>query len=278
MKTRIISGVGIFLVLAAVLFLWSKWSIVAVIFTMILALMASYEALYKTGYNKNKPMVILASVYSFFAVLFFGGYVKIGGEAVSATSVTVIFAALMIILSLKNHTQVDAARSVYSMFMPIALAFSYSSFASLLNFPDGRGMLYFLLLLNFSSISDCGAYFVGCAIGKHKLAPVLSPKKTWEGVFGGIASSMVFTVIIVLVYNAITGTTVNLIPFLVATPVFAALGMVGDIFFSFIKRCCGIKDYSNLIPGHGGILDRTDSILMIAPVLYLFLDVYSKIV
>ncbi len=271
MKTRIISGAIIVAVVIGVLIAWSYFSPVAAIAACVLAGAAAYEALYKTGYNKNVPMVIAAVIYSVAVIWCYCGYIPLPAEVLS-----VAFAVIMIALGLKNHEGTDAAKTVYSIFMPVAMSYAFSCFAAILNFPDGFGLFYLLLLLNFSSISDCGAYFVGCAIGKHKLAPVLSPKKTIEGAVGGVASAVLFTAVIVLVYNAVAHSSIVLWPFLLATPLFSVLGMMGDIFFSYIKRCCGIKDYSNLIPGHGGILDRVDSILMIAPVLYLFLRFLVK--
>jgi phosphatidate cytidylyltransferase len=124
-------------------------------------------------------------------------------------------------------------------------------------------------LFNFSSVCDMGAYFVGVTMGKHKLCPNISPKKTIEGAVGGIASSIVVSLILILAF----GKTDMLIPTLVFTIPLCVLGMIGDLFASSIKRSVGLKDYGSLIPGHGGILDRVDSILMIAPLLYLLITV-----
>ena len=108
-----------------------------------------------------------------------------------------------------------------------------------------------------------GAYFVGVTCGKHKLCPNISPKKTVEGAIGGVVSSIVVTVILSLCFSK------SLILPIVLTIPFCILGMVGDLFASAIKRSVNLKDYGNLIPGHGGILDRVDSIIMIAPLLYM---------
>ena len=151
-------------------------------------------------------------------------------------------------------------------FFPVVLSYSFFSLVKIINHSSGHGLFLLLLILNFSSISECGAYFVGSAIGKHKLAPVLSPKKTIEGAFGGIVSSIFVSVIMVIIFNKANAEQIDMLKILLITPVFSIIGMIGDIFASFIKRSCGIKDYSNLIPGHGGIMDRFDSILLIAPV------------
>ena len=126
-----------------------------------------------------------------------------------------------------------------------------------------RDLLYLLLLLNFSSVCDCGAYFVGVTVGRHKLCEKISPKKTVEGAIGGIVSSIIVTVILTLCFKRSV-----LMPIVLTVP-FCIIGMLGDLFASSIKRSVGLKDYGNLIPGHGGVLDRVDSIIMIVPLLFI---------
>ena len=121
-----------------------------------------------------------------------------------------------------------------------------------------------LLVLNFACVSDIGAYFVGVSMGKTKLCPEISPKKTVEGALGGIASSVIVTLVITLCFGHFDKILVAL---LLTIPL-CVVGMAGDLFASIIKRKVGIKDYGDLIPGHGGILDRVDSVLFISPVFY----------
>ena len=110
-----------------------------------------------------------------------------------------------------------------------------------------------------------GAYFVGVTCGKHKLCPEISPKKTVEGAIGEIVSAVVFALVFMFAFSQ----TEKLVSTLILTVPLCIVGMMGDLFASSIKRSVGLKDYSNLIPGHGGVLDRVDSILLIAPVMYL---------
>lgn len=113
--------------------------------------------------------------------------------------------------------------------------------------------------------SDTGGYFAGSWWGKHKLAPLLSPKKTWEGFFGGF----VLTVIV-----AIAGSLIipdhALYKFIILGVAAGLLAPIGDLFASAIKRDMDIKDYGNIIPGHGGILDRFDSFMITVPLMYFF--------
>jgi phosphatidate cytidylyltransferase len=128
---------------------------------------------------------------------------------------------------------------------------------------DGRAAV--VLLLSVIVVSDSAQYYCGRAFGRRPLAPSISPKKTVEGAIGGlifgtlamvVAGRWVFTAPLWLL--ALLGATI------------AVLGMVGDLFESLLKRSANVKDSSNLIPGHGGVLDRIDSWLFAAPVYYVF--------
>ncbi len=133
--------------------------------------------------------------------------------------------------------------------------------------PDDLGRRWIIFLFAVVMFGDAGAYFVGHSLGKHQLAPVLSPKKTVEGLVGGI----VFSVATALFLRATSLPQLALATALGLGLAMAVLGVVGDLFESLLKRSVGIKDTSSLLPGHGGALDRIDSLLFAAPFLYLFL-------
>lgn len=119
--------------------------------------------------------------------------------------------------------------------------------------------------------SDSSAYFVGVSIGKHKLCPKISPKKTVEGAIGGILGCSFLTLVFGIVVNYF-GTDYPLIHLAVIGLLCGVTSELGDLAASYIKRFCGVKDFGNIIPGHGGILDRFDSIMFTAPtVFYYFL-------
>ena len=129
------------------------------------------------------------------------------------------------------------------------------------------GYLLVLTPLVAAFCSDSRALFPGMALGRHKLAPLVSPHKTVEGAAGGLVGGMAGMAIFCLVYRAITGVNLGL-PLCVALGLLGALlGELGDLSFSAVKRQYGIKDYGRLLPGHGGVLDRFDSVLFAAPVL-----------
>jgi phosphatidate cytidylyltransferase len=129
-------------------------------------------------------------------------------------------------------------------------------------------------LLSFFFITvmsaDSGAYFVGRAIGKHKIVPKISPGKSWEGLIGGIAISSLGAVIASYTFFP----EMSLLPAVLLAVVFTVVGFFGDIAESAIKRGAGAKDAASILPGHGGFLDRLDSLLFTAPILYFFARIY----
>ena len=117
-----------------------------------------------------------------------------------------------------------------------------------------------------------GAYFIGLKFGRHKLAPVVSPNKTIEGALGGIAFAVVSMLVYALIIDLLPGNLrVNYGLALLYGFAGSLLGIFGDLCFSIVKRQTGIKDYGNLIPGHGGVLDRFDSLTLVAPAMEVLL-------
>lgn len=140
---------------------------------------------------------------------------------------------------------------------------------------QGDAVYFILLILCFAWGGDTAAYFAGRRFGKHKLAPVVSPNKTVEGAIGGVLGSILLGLGLTAVYGAVsqrmdffTNSKIGallyiLLAFMAA--IASVLGILGDLFASAVKRQCGIKDYGTIFPGHGGILDRFDSVMFIAP-------------
>jgi len=139
------------------------------------------------------------------------------------------------------------------------------------------GRFYVLLPFVVTFSGDSGAYFVGRAWGKHKLAPITSPKKTVEGAVGGVVCAMVVMVIYGLVVTFAFQKTFAWIPAMICALVGALMAIFGDLAFSHIKRQHKIKDYSNLLPGHGGVLDRFDSTIFVAPLVELVILLFPLV-
>jgi phosphatidate cytidylyltransferase len=143
------------------------------------------------------------------------------------------------------------------------LGIAGAHFILLRQLPNGERWL--LLSLSGTWLADSGAYLVGSRIGQHKMTPTLSPKKSWEGLIGGIAISTLLNMIVaaILELPIIHGAALGLIG--------ATIGLLGDLSISMIKRQVGVKDTGQLIPGHGGALDRLDSVLFTVIVSYYYI-------
>lgn len=267
MKTRIISGIVMGVIVACVLavgFLWN--TAVITVALALLAAVAIYELLHNAAKIDSKYTLIGAVVYVFLNTLLplespisLYSFVLPPSISYKSLALGVLYFIFAAVGTLKNNKNFSLGHICASCFGPMILstAFVFLNFVII-----SRESLYYLLLLfNFSSVCDMGAYFSGVTLGKHKLCPTISPKKTVEGAVGGILSSIVVTLILSLCFKKAI-----LLPMLLTVP-FCILGMIGDLFASAIKRSVDLKDYGNLIPGHGGILDRLDSILMISPLL-----------
>jgi phosphatidate cytidylyltransferase len=164
---------------------------------------------------------------------------------------------------------VDAAATIFAAIyigLPLgALAAIRGDVGALGAATHDKGRLVLLLLMAILIVSDSAQYYTGRAFGRRPLAPAISPKKTVEGAIGGVVFGMLATVI---GGRYVFGSPIWILA--LAGAVIALLGIVGDLFESLLKRSAGVKDSSNLIPGHGGVLDRIDSWLFAAPVYYVF--------
>jgi phosphatidate cytidylyltransferase len=166
------------------------------------------------------------------------------------------------------EAMLDATTTTFFPVLFVGLPFAFV--VGLRAIPGENGSDLLLLAMLCVTLSDAGAYYVGSALGKHRMAPVVSPKKTWEGVLGGVVGSTV---------GALLGhfwffQRLPLVHALALGLLLCAAGIVGDLGESMLKRTAGVKDSSALLPGHGGVLDRIDSLLVAAPVLYYYWNVF----
>ena len=287
MKQRIISGVVMAAVVALTLLLGLKLNnVIITVFIALVAAVGVWEFTFNAMGIKWLPLQIVPMLYTSVIVWFISKWLesalrmrqffdgsgtvmqletdKIYTPVVIAI-ITIFYFAIMAIISLVKHNDLNLEKMISMATMPLFIGFAFASLGSVITATNE--IYYLLLILNFSSVCDIGAYFVGVSLGKTKLCPEISPKKTVEGALGGMVSSMIVGLIIALCFQRFD----KILPVLAFTIPLCVAGIAGDLYASIIKRKLGIKDYGNLIPGHGGVLDRVDSILFIAPLVYAFM-------
>lgn len=260
MKTRIIAG-GVFgIVMALTFFIAPTW-VTAITMALMVAL-ASYELLYATGLVREVRLNIYSAVMAaLFALWSYENtsirYVYLG---------IVIYAFALFAEMLLSSGKLPIEKICYCLLSGLLVPYLLTALLRI----RGLGWVYLFMPLIMAYFSDMGAYFTGVFFGKHKMCPNISPKKTWEGFAGGIACAVLGMILYALILNY-NGWHFDYF----YAAVFGLLGslgsVVGDLAMSVIKRQTGIKDYGKLIPGHGGILDRFDSVMITAPLAELLL-------
>ena len=166
--------------------------------------------------------------------------------------------------------EVKFSQTMAALFGSIAIGYSFSAFLRMEAAGIHRAYLLLPFILSFAC--DSFAYFAGCAFGKHKLAPKVSPKKTIEGSIGGMAGNVVCGLIFAFVMDRWFGGSIGYGAMALLALLCSIVAQVGDLSFSLIKREFGIKDYGHLFLEHGGVLDRFDSVLFVTPVIEIILN------
>jgi len=182
------------------------------------------------------------------------------------TSAVVLLPIALLFRERKEGAFLDWAWTLAGIFY---IGWLLSHYVSLRGFYQGREWVLFALIVTFAS--DSMAYFIGRAWGKHKMAPGISPKKTWEGAIGGLAGAVIAGVLLAMLLDLPLG-YIGAILLALAASVF---GQVGDLFESLYKRYTGIKDSGTWLPGHGGFLDRMDSVLFAGAVVYFYVIYFA---
>ena len=260
MKKRIATAVVMVPLLILLLLVAPQW-LTAVLFGVMMSI-AAYELLYRTRLVRQGRLVIYSAVMAFVVVLwsYFGAlqaYLLLG---------LLIFVMLLFMEMMMDHVKVHLETLGLCLVGGFLVPYLLSALIRILTMRYGRYVILIPFVVAF--LSDSGAYFVGLKFGKHKLSPVVSPNKTIEGALGGIVTAMASMVIYALVLDLLpVGIQVNYALALLYGLAGSLAGIFGDLCFSVIKRQTGIKDYGDLFPGHGGILDRFDSLVTVAPLM-----------
>lgn len=264
MKTRIISAA----ILVPILFLLALAApvIAAALVMSVLLAIAAYELLYRTGLVKRARLVLYSCAMA--AAVCMWSY--FGAIHAYFVILLMVFFILMFSEMMLDHVKVHFEDLSMCFVAGVLIPYMLSSLIRILNMDIGRYVILVPFVVAF--MSDTGAYFIGLNFGRHKLAPVVSPNKTIEGALGGVAFAVISMVIYALIVDLLPGNVrVNYALALLYGFVGSLVGIFGDLCFSVIKRQTGVKDYGNLIPGHGGVLDRFDSVTLVAPAMEVFL-------
>ena len=251
--TRLVSGVVLALAAVAAI-VWLPLVALRVLAAMVAAA-AAFEYAGAAGITRNPSRVLIVVMAA--VACWYLGMPAFASVAV-ATAIAVAWLAVEVLLF--GH---DIARASAAV---VGAAYVGGPLGLLVAIHARSGWAVTLLLLATVVVSDSAQYYAGRAFGRHKLAPVVSPKKTVEGAIGGLVAAALF---MALAGSQILGEA--LVPLAVLGLAMAAVGICGDLFESSLKRHAGLKDSSSLIPGHGGVLDRIDALLFAAPLFYLYL-------
>ncbi len=267
-------SVIVILPLILLLIYWGVWSLALTTATaVVVCLVEYYRALTKVGYHP-RPFVGVASGLLFCCAALFQSHVSF--DLTGLVLSTVVMLMLVSELLRHDHEQgllgwaltfagacyIGWLFSYYILLGKIETPLEGGVITSLIPMRSGAAWVYLVLAITW--IQDGAAYFVGRSFGRHKMAPTVSPNKSWEGAIGGFFGSILASVL-----------TVFLLGLPISYPIAILLGAIGgvvapigDLAESTIKRRIGLKDMGNIMPGHGGLFDRADSMLFAAPVLY----------
>lgn len=212
--------------------------------------------------------VIFAAVMPFLAE-FEGMEIK---YIVSTSCIFLIFVGYI-----AEHKTISFEKICCMLAVTLLTTLSMCCIVSLKNLDETHGVCYVILCLAGAWLGDSGAYFVGTFFGKHKLCPEISPKKTVEGAVGGVLTVGLVFAVYAFLYRMFMGYQgisfeVNYVYLVLLGFICGILGIVGDLSASLIKRQFGIKDFGNIMPGHGGFMDRFDSVLFVAPFMMFMLS------
>lgn len=257
-RTRLISGI---VLVALAILLVTKGGVLLYCVTAAISLIGMFELYRVMGIEKKAP-----GIAGYLACLGYYGLVWFEGQHY----VTLLaIAALMVLMSIyvftfpKYGTEQITVAFFGIFYLGIMLSYLYQVWAM----ADGKYLVWLIFLSSWGC--DTCAYCAGMLLGKHRLAPVLSPKKSIEGAVGGVVGSALLGCIYAYFFGAKMDEVSNpMVACAVACAIAAVISQIGDLAASAIKRNHNVKDYGNLIPGHGGVLDRFDSMIFTAPAIY----------
>ena len=255
MKTRIISAILIAALFIPFLYIGG---IPFRVFFTILGLFALYEMIHIKDKKNKIPVIMKLLSYLLVIILCLNNTMLFNSNYIISYQMVaaVIFIFIFPVIFINDNNKYSILDALYLVGSVMFIGLSFNMIILTRNH-DINYLLYFLLI---SIITDTFALFTGALVGRHQLCPSISPKKTIEGSIGG---SLMGTFVGVAFYITVINSSINIIYIVLVTLLLSIVGQCGDLVFSNIKRYFDEKDFGNLIPGHGGVLDRLDSLIFI---------------
>ena len=272
MKTRIITGVVAFAVLVP--FLIFSQTPAYTVLAVILSFIGVFEMLRCQKMAKCTKLLIPTLVYAAIVPVLCR-HLTMGHDFMTVfAALTSLYAMGCFAFAVFSKGAIEFVPTACAVASCVYVVFGFSCLLLLRDWSYGG----YLFLLPFLSawVSDTAAYFTGKALGKTKLIPDVSPNKTVEGAAGGLTVTAIFMLVYGIIVRFAFDVGVNLIGLFLLGVMLSVVSMVGDLIASLIKRHYKIKDYSHLFPGHGGVLDRFDSVLATAPMTFIVITVFTK--
>lgn len=262
--TRTLSGIVLVALMLATIIPGGKVLFVA---NMLISLVGVYELYKVLGIEKKLPGVTgYVAVISYYAILYMGKT-----EHMMTLMIVFLIALLaQYVFMFPEYKTKEVSNAIMCMlYAGVMLSYLYSVREG----SNGAYTVWLIFLCSWGS--DTCAYLAGVAFGKHKMAPILSPKKSIEGAVGGVIGAAVLGALYAAIFADKIEMSLNpVIAFAIICAVGALISMVGDLAASAIKRNHDIKDYGTIIPGHGGIMDRFDSVIYVAPIIWILLQIF----
>ncbi|SHH15802.1 phosphatidate cytidylyltransferase [Thermosipho atlanticus] len=236
-----------------------------------IVLLASAELFFSTlmRYKRIGIVILYTSLVSIFPILYGLWFIN---RPVELLSSIFIIAMTLTLFTIKDKNKV---MEFYGIFL-IALVYISMNLSFFIPLYMKHGAAVALLTLTLSWAYDSFAYFFGISFGKHKLPSIYSPNKSYEGLIGGILGTIIYTIIYFMIINRFFDYNLPYWYSLVFGIITGIFDTFGDLFESSIKRAYDLKHMGNFMPGHGGMFDRIDGLLFVAPVIYIFLEFMSK--
>ncbi len=271
MKTRIITALAAIIVILVPCFVFLHTFALPLI-VGIFAAIAVYEVIHATG-GKNKVLLAISCLTAVAVPFIFHFNIEI-----PFMPVAIIYALAYFIIMVPMHKKTKFNDVITALFATVAIPCSLSVFVLLRDiyiadsekYTKASGVFFILFAMFCAWMTDTFAYFSGRFLGKHKLCPNVSPNKTIEGAVGGVIGNIIASSVMFIIFDKyfFTMHTIALWQIIIISIVLSVVSMFGDLSASLIKRNHGIKDFGNIFPGHGGVMDRIDSCLFVLPALY----------